>query len=207
LSLKSAMSRITLISTILIILSAILITGITAINLSYAGQGTQSKVISGPAAAILTFWCNPPASTEGCFDLRTIDLDYDDGVDDTQIYSRHVISEVTGILEGNHIMHQTVKVDLTTNVQYGQFTSIFTGTVGESESGSMMITGAFTTDRSEFPLITWESNLQTVEGSATGDLTGVCGGGNYQGSGGGGTPFTSTSNYEFRFGDACNGNI
>lgn len=200
------MKKFMRITYVAIVASALLIAGIATVSLSYAGQGTKGKVISGPSTSILTVWCRPPASTEGCFDLRTVDLDGDD-VDDIRIYSRHVVAEPTGVMEGVNVMHQTIIIDLATNTGTGRFTGIFTGTVGDSEPGSMMLTGAWTTDRSEFPFVSWEGNLQVVDDTGMGGLTGVCGGGSYQGSGGGGEPFIGTSNYEFRFGDACRSNM
>ncbi len=191
---------------ILVVVSALLLTGIvTMASISYAGARTQGKVVSGQAAAVLTIWCNPPTSTDACFDRRTVDLN-SDGTPDIEIYSRHVVSKVTGVMAGTSVMLQTLNVNLTTHTSIGEFTAIFTGTIGNSEPGSMMTTGAFTTDLSQYPTISWEGNLQAVEGSGMGGLNGVCGGGNYQGSGGGGAPLTSTSNYEFRFGEACNSN-
>lgn len=198
------MKKVIRISTIVIIFSALLIATIATISLSYAGQGTQGKVISGSASILTTAPCR--SEPETCIMDRLVDLD-GDLVDDYLMTTRQVLHTVTGILEGMGFGTQTITQDLNTNKAYARSLDTFTGTVGDSEPGSFSWVTTFVSDRSQAPdLIQWEGNIVIVEGSGTGGLEGICGGGTYQGSGNAIDGFISTSNYEFRFGDACRGN-
>ena len=88
--------------------------------------------------------------------------------------------------------------------------SEFTGTIGESASGTFAIIITITGDTSKCPCppgaITFSGTDVVVAGSGMGGLAGICGGGTFSGTGDPVHGFTTTYDNTFHFGGSCNSN-
>lgn len=159
---------------------------------------TKGKVISGPSSASTSVPCSAP--DVDCIAVRT--------VGNLEITTRILVTTYTGVLEGTAVSMQTITENTDADTTFATATGTFTGTVGDSEPGAFSMTVTLTSDRSAWRAgtgpITFEGKVVVIEGSGQGGLEGICGGGFFEGSG---PPFVSTSNYEFRFGDACRSNM
>lgn len=164
------------------------------------------NVITGSSTTFALLPCFTGADPElDCIQDRKVDMD-GDGIDDLRITTRQTIVDFLegGVLVGRAVGVQTIWEDLHTKLATASSYSSFSGTVGDSEPGSMMLMGSLESDRSEAPaFFSFDFTTVVVEGSGIGGLEGICGGGSGHGEG---PPFISSSNYEFRFGNACNGN-
>ena len=167
---------------------------------------SNGVIVSGSASTRGTIFCFTGADPEpDCIKDRKVDLD-DDGVFDLRVTTRQLVSEFLegSVLVGKFVGVQTIWEDLHTNVAHAEFTGTFAGTVGDSEPGTMTLVSTLVSDRSRAPeFFSFDFSTIVLEGSGIGGLEGICGGGTGHGEG---PPFASSSQYEFRFGDACSGN-
>ncbi len=189
-----------------IVTSIIGVAGIAIVSLSYAAPGTKGRIISGSASnevfAPCLFDQNPIMN-------RTVDFD-GDGTDDFILRTCQIISDwYEGVVLGTATGVQQYTINL--NTGSSDFTNYltFTGTVGDSEPGTMTLISTGSLDVSEFPILSWKGTHVVLEGSGSGGLEGICGGGTYEGGRPGppGTPAITNFECEFRFGDVCRGNM
>lgn len=160
--------------------------------------------VSGPASTVATLPCFTGADPDpDCIKDRKVDLD-GDGTPDVRITTRQTIVEFLpgSVLVGKLVGVQTIWEDLHARVAHAEFSGIFSGTVGDSEPGSMVMGSSLVSDRSEAPAhFAFSFTYTVLQGSGLLGLEGICGGGLGSGEG---PPFLSNSQYEFRFGSSCN---
>ena len=180
--------------------------GCTGISASVSGG-----VVSGSVATRSITRCDedapPSPPLPACRDDQVgVDID-GDGVGDISILKRFSVNTFMGLVEGTGLLRWTSFVDIEAGTSTFGGVRLFTGTVGDSEPGTMsfIVTGfADTSDLSNFLITT--TNV-VVEGSGQGGLEGICGGGTTSAQGPAGGPFEGASEFEFRFGAACNDSI
>lgn len=122
------------------------------------------------------------------------------------VLSRYALSTYGGSLQGKTLTLQTVVRDDPVGFQTN--TGHFWGTLEGSKPGSFSFIVHNVVDRTDCPcppgLAPFEAKFVVVEGTGSGALEGICGGGTLKTDG---TPFAATEyNYTFRFGKDCKAN-
>ena len=133
---------------------------------------------------------------------RFIDLD-GDGEDDLRIRARTFLQDLTGILEGQSVAQSIVRRDLQALTTSQAITVVFSGTVGDSEPGTMTWINTVVADLSDPDNFTFKGRIVVIEGSGHDGLEGICGGGTTLGQGPAGGPFSAESDFAFAFGESC----
>ncbi len=127
--------------------------------------------------------------------------------DNEIVDTRTAYSIFTGTIEGTATTVQSHTLNLKTAKAIASGYGHFIGTVGDSEPGSFARFQSATCDvprlRGEKGNVTCEGYLRVIEGTGLGGLEGICGGGTEKTTGSPELGFTTTYDYEFRFGEAC----
>ena len=123
------------------------------------------------------------------------------------IFSRYAVTTYTGSLEGTTVTLQTtVRDDVVEKKAFQTNTGHFWGRLDGLEPGSFSFIVHNVVDRSLCPcppgLLAQEVKFVVVEGTGSGGLEGICGGGTLKTAG---TPSTDYD-YTFRFGKDCKAN-
>lgn len=149
-----------------------------------AGAGAEIKAVG----ALTTTFLNPDIASRTQGDLM--------------ILSRYALSTYGGPLQGTTLALQTVVRDDAVEKKAFQ-TNIgqFWGTLEGFEPGSFSFITHNVVDRSNLPATQFEAKFVVVEGTGSGGLEGICGGGTLR-TVGAGTEY----NYTFRFGKDCKAN-
>ncbi len=126
---------------------------------------------------------------------------------DELMKTRNQYSIFTGTMEGTGTGVNSQLINLKTGKAFNSAYGHFVGTVGDSEPGSFARFWTWTLDiptlRGEEGNYTWEGYHWVIEGTGMGGLEGICGGGTFEGYGTPELGFTTTYDFEFRFGEAC----
>ena len=118
------------------------------------------------------------------------------------VLSRYALSTYGGSLQGKTLTLQTVVREDPVGFQTN--TGQFWGTLEGFEPGSFSFIVHNVVDRSNLPATPFEAKFVVVEGTGSGGLEGICGGGTLKTDG---TPGAATEYaYTFRFGKDCKAN-
>jgi len=118
------------------------------------------------------------------------------------ILSRYSLSTYVGSLQGTTVALQTVvRDDAVEKKAFQTNTGLFWGTFEGFEPGSFSFIVHNVVDRSNLPATPFQAKFVVVEGTGSGGLEGICGGGILK-TVGAGTEY----DYTFRFGKDCKAN-
>ncbi|MCL5318812.1 MAG: DUF3224 domain-containing protein [Thaumarchaeota archaeon] len=177
--------------TIAIVASVLLLAGITMIGPSIAA-GSSAKESEKVRAT-------------GTVPSTIIDVIADKTVGDLKFTTQRTLATYTGDIQGTQTGFATLTGNSTSKIANTLSTQSFKGTIA-GRSGTFAAIQTLISDRSNPSLYVFKGTFTVVESSGQEGLEGICGGGTLMGSGPPTGPFTTTYDYTFRFGDACNSN-